>query len=236
MGHEWYEVEWPWIGFGGAIAILVLLFCTNFLKSNQNAAKWKDPEWLAWLCTAAYLIHNLEEYGIDIFGNLYAFPGCFQSIMVGSAAAMPDAFFMAINIPAFWVTFPLIAVCSKRHPWASPVLAAGLFTNAVSHTIPFLVGVGYTPGAFTAIVLFYPISIWAGVALFGKGKLPYRWMAVCIMVFLVGYAVLLGSAKLYISGMISEAALVVFEALNGPLCFGLAFLASKIKGGVLLLR
>lgn len=105
-----------------------------------------------------------------------------------------------------------------------------------SHTIPFLVGVGYTPGAFTAIVLFYPISIWAGVALFGKGKLPYRWMAVCIMVLLVGYAVLLGSAKLYISGMISEAALVVFEALNGPLCFGLAFLASKIKGGVLLLR
>lgn len=55
MGHEWYEVEWPWIGFGGAIAILVLLFCTNFLKSNQNAVKWKDPEWLAWLCTAAYL-------------------------------------------------------------------------------------------------------------------------------------------------------------------------------------
>ncbi len=231
MTYAWYETVWPWIGLGGAIALIILLFFTDFLRSDIYKIRWKDPSWIAWLCTAAYLIHNVEEYGIDIHGNLFAFPDCFQTIMVGSGKVMPVAFFMAINIPAFWITFPLVSAYSKKHSWAAPVLAAGLFTNAISHVIPIVVGVGYTPGTLTAIILFFPISIWTGIALFGKDKMRYRWMITCIVIFLIGYVILLGSSKLYIFGIIGTAPLIILQILNGPICFILAFIMSKVGHG-----
>ncbi len=231
MTFQWYETIWPWVGLGGAIVLIILLFFTDVLRTDTSKSRWKDIGWIAWLCTAAYLIHNVEEYGIDIYGNLFSFPNCFQSIMVGNGVVMPGAFYMAINIPAFWIVFPLVAVFSRKHNWTAPVLAAALFINGISHMIPLFVGVGYTPGTLTGIILFLPISIWTGIEFFGKGKMQYKWMITCLLIFVVGSGILMGSAKLYIYGYISTAAVVILQALNGPICCLLTWLMSKVNHG-----
>ncbi len=235
IGSPWYAVVWPWFGLGAALVLLILLFCTDVLCTEKGKGKWRnrwsDAYWIAWLCTAAYLMHNVEEYGIDLFGNLYEFPNCFNTIMAGNGTTMPDAFFMCIYLPAFCVTYPLVAWFSKKHEWASPVLVAGLFLNAISHIIPLFTPTGYTPGTLTAIIFFLPISIWCAIGIVGKNQLQYKWMVTCLVVFLIGYGILMGAAMLYINGYINSVAVCILEALNGPVCALLAWLMSLVKHG-----
>ena len=82
---EGFMHVWPWMGLGAAIVLIVLLFGTNALRSTEGGPRWKDPTWFAWLAAVAYMIHNVEEYGIDFTGATLAFP----QMMEGLMGAMP---------------------------------------------------------------------------------------------------------------------------------------------------
>jgi len=68
------NTSFPWLGLAGAIVLLLLLFGSNILRSDKAVSRWRDLTWLSWAGATAYLIHNVEEYGIDLFGRTYAFP------------------------------------------------------------------------------------------------------------------------------------------------------------------
>ena len=70
----WFDRNWPWLGLAISAALLLLLFTTNVLRSELGISRWRDPVWLSWLAPAAYMIHQTEEYGIDLYGQFFAFP------------------------------------------------------------------------------------------------------------------------------------------------------------------
>lgn len=59
---EWFERYWSSVGLGAALVLLIFLFCTNMFRNAGSPSRWRDPVWLAWLMTVAYLLHNFEEY------------------------------------------------------------------------------------------------------------------------------------------------------------------------------
>lgn len=70
-GWSWFDSNFQWIGSAVAIVLLVLLFCTNHLRADLSRSRWHDYTWLSWMGMAAYLLHNVEEYGIDMYGRLH---------------------------------------------------------------------------------------------------------------------------------------------------------------------
>jgi hypothetical protein len=55
---EWFEWYWSSIGLGAAIILILILFFTNVFRDQFGVSRWRDPGWLAWLMTVAYLLHN----------------------------------------------------------------------------------------------------------------------------------------------------------------------------------
>jgi hypothetical protein len=106
MAKSWTDVAlviFPWIGCGGAIVLLVLQFGTRLLQSEPGSSRWHDRVWLSWLAVAIYLLHNVEEYGIDVF-----------------------------NIPLIWVIAPIAALLSRRHPLVGLKFYGVIFVNLFS--------------------------------------------------------------------------------------------------------
>ena len=98
---------WPWMGLGGAVVMIILLFCTNVLRSRPEVSRWRDPLWLAWLAVPMYLLHQFEEYSLHIVDGQYSIVSMFFS---------PDGPHGRDEPPAG--TFPddELRVCLGRHP------------------------------------------------------------------------------------------------------------------------
>ncbi len=127
MNTAWYWLVWPWIGFGSAVTLLILLFGTNVLRNNLSKPGWKDPYWLGWMTAIAYLLHNTEEYGISLTGELHAFPQMMSDFL---GIVPPEAFYVAVNISLFWFVGPVAAAMAKKHPSMSLGMSGMLIINA----------------------------------------------------------------------------------------------------------
>lgn len=214
LAIEWYYVVWPWIGLGAAIILLILLFGTSSLRNELSMSRWKDRSWLSWLAATAYLIHNVEEYGIDLYGNIHAFPETMKEMI---HVTPPESFFASVNISMFWFGLPIAAALSKKHP----ILATGgsgvLLINAFSHIAPLICGAGYTPGTLTAVVLFLPISFYTFFTCFGKDKLSFLSLAFVIFMGIFTHLMLLVSIMLYTNNSIGSGLMVVMQMINALL-------------------
>ena len=213
---------------------LILLFGTNLLRSEQVSPRWRDPVWLSWLAMVIYLLHNVEEYGIDLFGHLHEFPaGICAALKLPPYpdCPMPPEFFLAVNIPLFWIGAPIAALLSRRHPLVGLTFYSVIFTNALVHLVPLLAGVGYTPGTATAAILFLPVSAWVAHACFGEGRLSYKAMALLVADGVILHVILMGSLQLFIRGMIDSAALVWIQVGNAVLFLLIPWLGEKWRNG-----
>ena len=138
MDKSWTDVAlviFPWIGGGAAIVLLVLQFGTRLLQSEPGSSRWHDRVWLSWLAVAIYLLHNVEEYGIDVFGRMTQFPAEICSVLKLPAppdCAIPAAYFLSVNIPLIWVIAPIAALLSRRHPLVGLAFYGVIFVNLFS--------------------------------------------------------------------------------------------------------
>jgi Protein of unknown function with HXXEE motif len=236
MKWSWIDIAFPWIGGAAAAVLLILLFGTHLFRSEPGSSRWHDRVWLSWLAMVIYLLHNVEEYGIDLFGRLHAFP---DSICAGlklglyPECSLPPAFFLAVNIPLFWIGAPIAALMSRRHPLVGLAFYSVIFTNALVHLAPLLAGVGYTPGTLTAAVLFIPVSAWVAHTCFGKGRLSYKAMAILVADGVILHAILMGSMQLFIRGMINSAVLVGIQVANAVLFLLIPWFGEKWRSGIL---
>lgn len=183
---SWFALNFEWIGLVAAIVILVLLFTTNSLRNDLSISKWKDYTWLSWLGMVIYLLHNVEEYGIDIFGRTNAFPNQIHDMLHALApeSSGPDSsYFLAVNVTAFWVVAPIAALLSRTRPFTGLAVYAIIFVNTFFHLMPALTTGTYNPGFLTTILFFIPIAVW----LIGKdlGTGAYKKRAI-IYLFLGG--------------------------------------------------
>jgi len=237
MEWSWFDLTWPWIGGVGAVMLLTLLFGTNLLRSDLGTSRWRDRVWLSWLAVFAYLAHNVEEYGIDLFGRKHEFPDTL-CINLGLPAypdcPVPPSFFLAVNLSMFWIAAPLAALLSRRHPLIGLSLYSVVFANALAHIVPFMTGLGYSAGTLTAFMLFLPLSVWIAYACFGSGGLSYKAMTLLMVHGVILHAVLLGSSLLFRSGAISSSVLVSIQCLNAVLFFLIPWLGEKWRAGALI--
>ncbi|RFS17972.1 HXXEE domain-containing protein [Emticicia sp. C21] len=229
--YNWFDLNFPWIGVVGAVIMLMLLFGTRLLRSNQQISKWKDITWLSWLGVTAYLIHNVEEYGIDLYGHTHAFPEQFCDTIASALGIgeckVPPAFYLAVNITLFWVIAPLGALLSRSYPLAGLAIYSIIFINGLIHVLPMLKGLGYEPGALTAMTIFLPLSVWVGYASFGKNKLTYSAMVFLIILGVLSHAVLIGSMVAFLKGKISSLMLVGIQIINAILLLAITLIAGK---------
>lgn len=234
MGWNWFDLAWPWIGLLGAAVILGLAFGSKQLRGVPGVSPWRDPAWLGWLAVPAYLVHQAEEYGIDLLGRVHAFPA--QLCMTLAQGPYPDCpipppFFPAVNISLIWVAAPLAALLGRRHKLVGLSFHGLLFTNALVHLVPFLRGGEYNAGTLTALVLFLPLSIWTAFACFGAGRLPIRGMVLLVAAGAIAHAVLMGSVFLFLRGAIGGTPLILIQVANAFLFVAIAWLGERLGLG-----
>ena len=218
MIWSWFDLAWPWIGLAAAVLLIFLLFGTQNLRGDLSRSRWRDPVWLSWLSVPVYMIHNVEEYGIDLLGRTHEFPDALCTnlgLAAYPACPIPPAFFLAVNISLFWIAAPTAALLSRRPPLIGFAMHGLLIANGVAHVVPMLIlGRGYNPGALSAITLFFPEFFWAAHACFGPGRIPYKGLGAIVLTGVIVHVILIGSVFAFVGGAIGGGVLVSLQILN----------------------
>ena len=226
----WFDLAWPWMGLVAAGILVVLLFATNRLRHNLSLSRWRDITWLSWLAVAAYMVHQFEEYGIDLHGVRHAFPNALCGTLgldAYPACPIPPFFYLAVNISLVWFVAPLGALLSHRYPLAKLSLYSVLIANGLAHVLPWVLGRGYGPGALTAALVFLPLFLWVCYACFGKWGLPNKGISVLVALGLLLHVILIGSLVLFIHGKLGAVLLNLIQVANACLLLTLAWLADR---------
>ena len=236
MTWSWFDLAFPWIGGAGALVLLVFMFGTNLLRSGPTLSRWRDPTWMSWMATVIYLLHNVEEYGIDLLGQAHSFPAALCANMRLPAypdCPIPPAFYLAVNIPLFWVVGPLAALLSTRHHLVGFALYSVISINGIIHIgAAVATGEPYNPGLLTAVLLFIPFTAWVGYAFFGSGRpLSYRALALLIAWGVALHAFLIGPVFAFVNGLIGSTALAWSQVANGALLLLIIWLADRWASG-----
>ena len=93
------------------------------------------------MAVVVYLLHNVEEYGVDLLGQSHAFPAVLCANLgfpTLSDCPVHPSFFLAVKIPLFWVVGPIAALLSRRHPLVGLALYSVIFTNGLVHVLAAL--------------------------------------------------------------------------------------------------
>jgi hypothetical protein len=211
-----FAFVWPWIGLGAA-GLLFILLTTNALRSDRTVTRWRDITWLTWAATLAYLVHQIEEHGIDAEGTTYAFRGSLCTLLgFGNpqVCAVPYSFITAVNISAVWVAGPLSALLASRWPVIGLSFFAIPFANLFAHVVLAVMMRAYNPGLLTAVALFLPLSLLAFAAAMTRYHLGFRAVLATAVAGVILHAVLVGSLMGYIRGSVSLDLLIAIQIAN----------------------
>lgn len=225
-----FELDWPWIGLGAAVVLLALLFGTNALRSRPAISRWRDPAWLGWLGMVVYLIHNVEEYGIASDGVRNAFPDSLCGILGLGAypgCAIPTDFYLYVNLTIFWVVAPACALLARRRAAFGFVIYGVIAVNLLVHVGGSIATWAYGPGLVTALVLFLPASVWAGIVLVRDERLGWGRLAAVLALGIAVHAVLMGSVLLFVHGAIPAVVLNGLQVANGALVLAVGALLQR---------
>src|SRR6185437_1901969 len=156
-----FDFVWPWIGAALAAVLLALLFGTSVFRASKTVSRWHDTAWLAVLSIPLYMVHQIEEHGVDLYGATYAFRGslCAQlGYPDVSVCGIPVSFITAVNVGSVWGVTLLAAIFGCRNPLVALTGYSIPLVNAVLHIGPAIRGLDYNPGLLTGAVLFVPLS------------------------------------------------------------------------------
>lgn len=219
MTWSGFDLAWPWIGLAGASGLLILLLATPWLRRPGAAgSRWRDPVWLSWLSTVAYLLHQVEEYGVDALGRAHTFPDALCTALGQGpfpGCAIPPVLFLAVNIPLIWISGPVSASLARWRPLAGMGVFGIAAVNMVVHLLPLVAGKGYAPGLLTAVLVFAPLCAWVVHVCFGPGR-PFsrRDLALVLALGVAGHASLMASLQAYLHGLIGVTALAAVQIAN----------------------
>lgn len=216
-----FEREWPWIGLGAAVVLALVLFATNALREDVSRSRWRDPAWLAWLGVAIYMFHNFEEYGVAANGVANAFPADFCRLLgLGGypGCPIPPDFYLYVNITLVWVVAPLCALLARRHVMFGFVFYGVILINTFLHAGGALATRAYDPGLVTALLLFLPASLWAGIIFLKHRPKLGAWRAVAVVALgVLAHGTLVLTVTLFIRGIVSAPVLNALQIVNSVL-------------------
>ena len=196
---------WPWMGLGGAVVMIVLLFCTDVLRSTHEVSRWRDPLWLAWLAVPMYLLHQFEEYSLHVVDGQYSIVSMFFS-PDGPASRLgemnlPLAHFPIMNCVFVWVAIPLgVWLFGKKHPAVALAPYGFIIANGLTHVVPSLAGimpVAQNGGFWTGVLLFIPIAVWVIYVCAKDSRLSAGAIVIDIVTSFAATYIALGLCRLF---------------------------------------
>lgn len=223
MSYSLFFQVWPWMGLGAAIVLILIASLTDLFRVDLNIERFRDPSWLAWISVVGYMLHNVEEYGIDLFGVTMSFPKLMASLMGGNVSELA---YLSCNIGAIWIVAPILAYLSRKYKGIAPSFAIFMLVNAIVHLRAYFI-IGYNPGLFTALVIFIPVGLWNIYICYGKGKIS---LGKCIASFGISALytiILLLGIQLAVHGMINDIAQGLVMVVDNALCLYLWYVLGK---------
>jgi hypothetical protein len=214
---DFLTTGWPWVGFAIALVLLALLLFTDLLRGNRETQRWKDPAWLAWLALPLYMLHQVEEHGIDALGQSYAFRGVMCAVLGYSTAdvcPITPLFFTTVNVGTVWGGGLISATAGRHRPRLAMALYGIPAINAITHIVPALAQQQYNPGLVTSIALFLPVSIWAIRVALAHPLIGRTGVVRIVLAGVAIHAVLIGSLLLFRSGIIGGGTLNALQLVN----------------------
>ncbi|MEO8747990.1 MAG: HXXEE domain-containing protein [Rhodanobacter sp.] len=210
------DLDWPWSGAVAAAGLLVLLFGTSLFRTPGVESRWRDPAWLAVLAIPVYMLHQVEEYGIDVQGVSYAFRGALCAKLgfpEPATCPIPLEFFTAVNVGSVWIATVAAAAVGRRRPLLALSACGIALVNALTHIAVALHDRAYNPGLLTAVLLFVPFGLWALKAGRDCG-ISRSGLASIVLGGVLVHAVLVLSLLAYLRGMIGAPMLVDIQICN----------------------
>jgi len=115
---------------------------------------------LAWAAVPVYVLHQVEEWGIDFKGQPHAFYDLFLSRTGLKSSRLLLA--VGVNIGSVWVAG--VAGAMQGTPAAALPLLGTIAVNALVHVAAFVKdGAVYHAGIVTAVLLFIPFTVSQGL-------------------------------------------------------------------------
>ena len=202
---------WPWIGAAGGVVIIILMFCTNKMRRDNDVSRWKDPVWLAWAMAAAYLFHVVEEYGLHFHNGQYDLIQNFIDTGVSDMfGGITNAFFPYINIMLTWVALPIAAGIARKHPVIGLSGSGFLLINGFVHLGSLIRSGGDLAGnggVVTGLLIFLPLFIWIVIVCRREHLLPPRGLGIAIVSGIIGH---IGLFTIYIANKLIGSTFVFF--------------------------
>lgn len=227
MEFSLFFTVWPWIGLGASIVLLILLFTTNFLRMDLQKPRWKDPAWLAWIGAVAYMLHNAEEYGVDLTGATLSFPKVMTDL--AGFKNISEFAYLSCNLSLVWVIGPLVAYLARKRPALATCMASFELINGLSHIAQAINLRLYNPGLFISVFIFIPFGIWTLYVCLGKGHLKWSNFMGILGVGVLYHMILFLGIKLVDVGIINGFMQGMIMLLDGALTLGLWVLLGKSK-------
>jgi len=152
------SLSWPWIWLWAAVVIFILLFFSDFLRVEKDKPRYKDLYWLSWCFVIAYMLHNFEEYWLDLTWNALGFTTVIGNLM---NVEFSQSTVYIVNFSMVRLAMPLAAFLSHKNKWKYMATWAAWFllVNWVWHIILSIVWKEYSPWLLTWILLFIPLAI-----------------------------------------------------------------------------
>ena len=199
-----FWLAWPWLGLGGAIVMIFLLFATNIMRSDTSVSRWRDPVWLAWILPPLLMVHQFEEYACHIVDGQYELITTMGAMV--SQFNVPLAHFPLMNMVFAWIALPIAAYLARRNPIVGLSGYGFVFANALTH-IGGLTVLKLTPlenpGFFTGVFLFIGLNIWVAYVCITSSKIKTKGWAVMLVGGILGHITLF---LVYAFGAIAGAA------------------------------
>ena len=149
---------WVYGGFLAGILILALL--------PELSRHWSVALLAVFLQLPAYMLHQYEEHDNDRFRLFFN-----QTIGGGRDVLTPLAVFV-INVPGVWGVIAASFSLANDVSIGYGLIAAYLtLVNAIVHVVHSVIFRAYNPGVVTAVLLFFPVSIFGIVTLQQTGQI-----------------------------------------------------------------
>ncbi|MEO1458209.1 MAG: HXXEE domain-containing protein [Pseudomonadota bacterium] len=146
----------------------------------------------------AYIAHQFEEHWIDLYGEIYAFRGSVNALLLEALGADPgaegpltDAAVFVINTALVWLVAALAIWAGPAHVFPTLAMAGIVLVNAVSHIAAGLSAGAYNPGLLTAVVLFLPAAAFVYWRLLADGRARGAGVALSLAWAVLAHAIMI---------------------------------------------
>ena len=193
LGQQAFMVD-HWMKIGAFLAPILVF--AGFKSRAESATPWAtDVALMAYLLTASYLIHQVEEHWVDLLGRqypLYEFLNNLIATLFGDDkyGILTRSGIFYINAGMVWTTGFLAILTSPKQIFPALAMAGIMLINGLAHMLNALITIEYNSGLATGLVLFLPLSIIFYRTLLKSGVASVRLIAAAIAWGFLGHVLL----------------------------------------------